>query len=94
MRDCFAPRSLLKGLTDTSLKCDLSRSTLPLLKEMLQPKLQYPGFGAAEEEDLPVMYPRKEENRLVRRAAICMFPLDLFFPSQHPELQLEMEPNK
>lgn len=40
------------------------------------------------------MYLRREENRLVRRAAICMFPLDLFFPSQYPELQLEMELNK
>lgn len=40
------------------------------------------------------MYLRREENRLVRWAAICMFPLDLLFPSQHPELQLETELNK
>lgn len=44
MRDCFVPGGLLKGLTDTSLKCDLSCSTLPLLKEVLQQKLQYPGI--------------------------------------------------
>lgn len=44
MRDGFVSGGLLKGLTDTSLKCDLSCSTLPLLKEMLQQKLQYPGI--------------------------------------------------
>lgn len=40
--NCFVPGSLLKGLTDSPLKCDLRCSTLPLLKGMLQQKLQYP----------------------------------------------------
>lgn len=40
------------------------------------------------------MYLRREENRLVRQAVICMFPLDLFFLLQNPELQLETQLDK
>lgn len=94
MSDCFVPRCLLRRFTATSLKCNLNSSTLPLLKGCRNETSDIQGFRLTEEENLPAVYLEREENRLVRRAAICMFPLDLFFPLQHPELQLEMEQNK
>lgn len=94
MSDCFVPGCLLRRFTGTSLKCNLNSSTLPLLKGCRNKSSDIQGFRLTEEENLPVMYLGREENRPVRRAAICMFPLDLFFPSQQPELQLEMEQNK
>lgn len=94
MSDCFVPGCLLRRFTGTSLKCNLNSSTLPLLKGCRNKSSDIQGFRLTEEENLPVMYLGREENRLVRRAAICVFPLDLFFPSQQPELQLEMEQNK
>lgn len=94
MSDCFVPGCLLRRFTGTSLKCNLNSSTLPLLKGCRNKSSDIQGFRLTEEENLPVMHLGREENRPVRRAAICMFPLDLFFPSQRPELQLEMEQNK
>jgi len=34
---------------------------------------------------------RREANRLVGRAAVCVLPPALLFPLQHPELQLDAE---
>lgn len=84
MGDCFLPGSLLNRLTDASLKSNPNRSTLP--PERCCNKSPYTqGFHIAKEKGLPVMYLRREENRLVRQAAICMFPLDLFFPLTAPQ---------
>lgn len=69
------------GLPDSALKCDLSSSTLPLLKEVSQQKRQHPGI---REEDLPVMYPGKEENSLVRRQRFACSLWTCFSPRSTP----------
>lgn len=84
MRDCFVPGSLLKGLTDTSLKCDLRCSTLPLLKEMLQQQLQYPGIRCCWGGGFTCNVSEERRKQTCKAGSDLHVPSGLVFPLAAP----------